>query len=121
MIFLGVEVVDRALECFTVFAGDLTMIGAAEFTVVAAANFAIAELGAQSGCDLEVRPHLENAIVEPARRGDLECFDEPRLMRVQISTRLFGRGPPAKILDRGRLRLLLVLTEPRVLLTEPRP
>ena len=61
------------------------LVDAARLAVVAAAHFAIAELGFERRRDLQVRAHFENAVAGAAGRRDFERFLETREVRFEYS------------------------------------
>ncbi len=102
----GIEVVDVAVESFAIGGGDLAMVGAAQFAVVAAANIAIAQLAAERGRDLQVRAHFQNAVARAARRSHFERLHEAGLMRIQILARFVATRPAAQVIEGVRARRL---------------
>jgi len=103
-VLLRVEVIDLALERFALGGGHGAMIATTQFPVVAAAHLAVAELSAQGGRDLQVRAHLQHAIVRRAGRRDFQSLDEARLMRVEVFSRCVADCPALQILDGGMRR-----------------
>ena len=86
-VLLGIEVIDLAREGLAVRGCHRAMVAAAQFPVVAAAHFAVAEYASQRGSDLQIGAHLQHAIAGGAGRRDFQRLEQSRLMRIEILRR----------------------------------
>src|ERR1017187_10501284 len=105
-VLLGVEMIDVADKGLAFTGGLHAVVGVPELPVVAAADFAVTESGPQSGRDLEVGAHLQNAVGWRAGRDHLERLRQARLVCVQVPKGFFVGGPGSEVGDgigiRGR-------------------
>src|SRR5579884_404186 len=89
-VFLRVEMVDKAAKTFSRGGPGFAAVHAPWRPEIAAADFAISKKVLESGRNLHVRPHLQNAVLRPAAGRDFKRADQAGQMCANVIAPFFG-------------------------------
>ena len=72
-----IEKVDLAFKLLALVRHYFAMLHLARGPVITTAHFAVPQFRFQSGCDLHIGAHFQNAVFGATGRRNLQCLDEP--------------------------------------------